>query len=262
MSFWKQNSTDIIKITIAVIAVIVAIFAKSFYDDKGHQYVIFTTCIGIVVLLVYFFNLYIIYSLQSKFMITKIDNVVNDYKSAMELKEVEWYYTMKALINFEFNQYPTDRNNKEKEIWVISKYLEHDDTQAHLNAEIKKNITVNHVKYRYIVPNVADQGLKEKSERIFRFFVKELKKENPFTFLKEDAFDYPCDLLIFNPSFTHSHEIIVFMELRVSRDAKERKWAKIENSSAKRIFESIKRDISDTKNLIKIENSILKHLVK
>ncbi|MDX8400214.1 MAG: hypothetical protein R8K20_08185, partial [Gallionellaceae bacterium] len=146
-------------------------------------------------------------------------------------------------------------------VWVVSKYLDHDDPAAHLNEGIKKNVSEYGLEYKYIVPNINDQALKEKSERIYKFFTSKLNRECPFLFLKEEAFDYPCDLLIFNPDLLHESDIIVFMELKVAKDAKERKWARIENSSARRIFESIQLDINNPQNVVALEDSILKCLI-
>ncbi len=290
MTFWKNNNADIVKIAIGLIALIIAILVKSFFDDKGFEYLLMLGAIAFFVFVIYLINLFVIFKMQQsfntkkveeivekftnamklqeegweshkEFTTTKIHEIVHRYKAALELKGVEWYYSMEELINFEFNAYPNDPKNPHKEIWVVSKYLEHDEPSAHLNEMIRKNIEENNVKYKYIVPSTGDNGLKFKSENIYRFFTETLRKENPFIFLVEDVFDYPCDLIIFNPSLTHPNDdIIIFMELRVSKDAKERKWAKIENSSARRIFESINADVREERHIVKIEDSILKHI--
>ncbi len=94
--------------------------------------------------------------------------------------------------------------------------------------------------------------------KLFVEFVKNYKLTNPFTVLDNDSFDYPCDILIFHHS--EYDKVTVFMELRVTQEPENRKWAKIENSSARRVYNSISNELNDTSVLVPFDKSYFKDI--
>lgn len=256
MSFLQENKKELVKISMYIIPVLIGVSGKSIYDKKGYDYFLLVLIVALVFLAFYAFNLFLLYNLQ----IEKIGGVVDRYVLTHELKDSDWYYNMDELEHFEFDEYISDTDNKKKEIWVISRYLEHDHPNSHLHKKIRGNVINHKVKYRYVIPNSDDKELSLKTTKLYFEFTKELKINNPFCVINNEAFDYPCDILIFHNS--EYDKLTVFMELRVTKDPEKRKWAKIENSSARRVFNNILSDLENKDTHVEFSESKFKGIMQ
>ncbi len=134
-NFFKQHQSLLINVGVALLSAVVTVILKGIHDSLGYNFMIGIAIVAIVFLALYVINLFVL----SKLQIEKIGTVVDRYLAQHELKDSEWYFNMSELEKFEFDDHPQDKKNKKKEVWVISRYLEHDHPDSHLHEKIRIN---------------------------------------------------------------------------------------------------------------------------
>jgi hypothetical protein len=234
-SFLK-NLPDILKVSFGFVVAVGGYIGKTLFEkEKVEASVIIPIIVfGLIVLLIYVIQLWLLSNSKNE----QIVETISKFQSETS-KLKDWYFSHERLARVEEKLLESEI----KEIFVVSNKLEYEKKGGKFRSAIESNLAKG-IKYKYIIPK--DPTIAKTAKSLKAGFGNESNKvdvvEIPF-----DTFDYPSDIVIYNPQSSDDGEkgSAMYMELKITEDIEQRGWIKIHESQVERILDHIDRD---TKN--------------
>ncbi len=249
-AYKRLDTYNVATFLVLIIAYLLSFLFSALGYTPAHYYTFIAHLFEaiIIVLAFYAINTFIINRLKDE----QIENVIERYQTEFAKKE-DWFYSMKRLQDFE------KYNEGFNEVWVVSNNLQYDIDDDLFKEIVRKNLNKN-ITYKYIYPD-EKRSLEAAAVIIAEYedcIVKPLMHP-----IKQDFFDYPCDIIIFNPNHKKGQKLNIFMELKINKDVANRAWVRIDNSLAGVIKSSIQKDIKEyDAELINAEIKEIKKILK
>ena len=246
-----KNLPDVLKVAFGFIIALSAYIGKTFYDKIPIEssIIISITVFGLLILSLYIIQLWLLNNSKNE----QIEETINKFQSET-VKLKDWYYSHERLARVEEKLLKAEV----EEIWVVSNKLEYEKKGGKFRSAIESNLEQG-IKYKYIIP--IDPTIAKTAKSLKDGFGNEANKIEviPIPF---DTFDYPSDIVIYNPESTDDGEngSSMFMELKITEDIEQRGWIKIHESQVEKILDHIERDVKNrtllTDQLIEVNKKL------
>lgn len=232
----RKHIPDIVTTSSGYIVAVIVYISKNFNENeevKVSVIILIIVC-GLIVLGMFIIQLWLLSNSKNE----QIREVISKFQSETS-KLKDWYFSHERLALVERKLLESDI----KEIWVVSNKLEYEKIDGKFREAIEANLKKG-IKYKYLIPKIHAIATTAKSLKTG--FGNESSNieviEIPY-----DTFDYPSDIVIYNPLSTDDGEncSAMYMELKIAEEIDQRGWIKIHESQVEKILEHIDSDIKN-----------------
>lgn len=190
------------------------------------------------VLVCFFASMFLIIYIVSETKNEKLNNFIGFFETDIASLR-SWFFSHNRLNEAEGNL----KLSEASEIWVVSNKLEYEKKGGIFRKSIEENLKKK-INYKYVIPDDTEiEGIANSLKN--GFDIPNAPSYIQITKISKDSFDYPSDIVVYNPLSTSDsvNPARMFMELKINDDPQKRGWIEVSSGELHKILNHIKRDM-------------------